>query len=63
METRLWIEIFGVLTGIIYVILEVRQNRLLWPLGILTSSVYIYVFFHILNHFWNGYVSWVSIWR
>jgi len=45
METRLWIEIFGVLTGIIYVILEVRQNRLLWPLGILTSSVYIYVFF------------------
>ena len=40
-----WIEIFGVITGILYVILEVRQNRLLWPLGLLTSATYIYVFF------------------
>jgi nicotinamide mononucleotide transporter len=41
----MWIEIFGVLTGILYVILEVKQNRFLWPLGVLTSGVYIYVFF------------------
>jgi nicotinamide mononucleotide transporter len=41
----MWIEIFGVVTGILYVILEVKQNRLLWPLGILTSATYIYVFF------------------
>lgn len=41
----LWIEIFGVVTGILYVILEVRQNSLLWPLGLLTSATYIYVFF------------------
>lgn len=41
----LWIEIFGVVTGILYVILEVRQNSLLWPLGIITSATYIYVFF------------------
>ena len=40
----LWIEIFGVVTGILYVILEVRQNSLLWPLGLLTSATYIYVF-------------------
>jgi len=39
-------EIFGAITGILFVILEVRQNRLLWPLGILTSAIYIYVFFH-----------------
>lgn len=26
-------------------ILEVRQNRLLWPLGIITSAAYIYIFF------------------
>ena len=41
----MWIEIFGVITGIIYVILEVKQNRLLWPLGIITSAAYIYIFF------------------
>ena len=38
------IEIFGAVTGIAYVILEIRRNILLWPLGILTSAVYIYVF-------------------
>jgi len=41
----MWIEIFGVVTGIIYVILEVRQNRLLWPLGLFTSAAYVYIFF------------------
>jgi nicotinamide mononucleotide transporter len=39
------IEIFGVITGIIYVILEIRQNIWLWPVGIITSAVYIIVFF------------------
>jgi len=41
----MWIEIFGVITGILYVILEVRQNRLLWPLGLVTSAAYVYIFF------------------
>jgi nicotinamide mononucleotide transporter len=41
----LWIEVFGMVTGILYVILEVRQSRMLWPLGIATSATYIYVFF------------------
>jgi nicotinamide mononucleotide transporter len=40
-----WIEIFGAATGIIYVFLEVRQNSWLWPVGIVTSAVYIAVFF------------------
>ena len=38
------IEIFGAITGIIYVFLEIRQNIFLWPLGIITSGVYMYVF-------------------
>ena len=42
----MWIEIFGVVTGILYVILEVKQNRLLWPLGLITSATYVYIFFH-----------------
>jgi nicotinamide mononucleotide transporter len=41
-----WIEIFGAVTGILYVFLEVRQNLWLWPVGIVTSAVYIVVFFH-----------------
>lgn len=38
------IEIFGAATGILYVLLEIRRVILLWPLGIITSAVYIYVF-------------------
>lgn len=41
----MWIELFGVVTGILYVILEVRQNKLLWPLGLITSVAYVYIFF------------------
>lgn len=43
--TSHWLEVFGALTGIIYVFLEIRQNIWLWPVGIVTSSVYILVFF------------------
>jgi nicotinamide mononucleotide transporter len=50
MDIDLWfqnnfIEIFGAITGIIYVFLEIRQNLWLWPVGIITSAVYIWVFF------------------
>lgn len=40
-----YIELFGAITGIIYVFFEIKQNIWLWPLGILTSAVYIWVFF------------------
>jgi len=40
-----YIEVFGALTGILYVILEIRQSIWLWPLGLISSSVYIWVFF------------------
>jgi nicotinamide mononucleotide transporter len=43
--SRNWIEIFGAVTGIVYVFLEIRQNIWLWPVGIVTSAVYILVFF------------------
>ena len=41
----MWIEVLGVVTGLVYVVLEVRQNKLLWPLGLLTSAAYVYIFF------------------
>jgi nicotinamide mononucleotide transporter len=40
-----YIEVFGALTGIIYIFLEIRQTIWLWPVGILTSAVYVWVFF------------------
>lgn len=40
-----YIELFGAVTGILYVMLEIRQNIWLWPVGIVTSAVYIWVFF------------------
>ncbi|MGE5406292.1 MAG: nicotinamide riboside transporter PnuC [Methanosarcina sp.] len=40
-----YIELFGAITGVIYVFLEIRQNIWLWPVGIVTSAVYIWVFF------------------
>jgi len=43
--TNNFIEIFGAVTGIIYVFLEIRQTIWLWPVGIVTSAVYIWVFF------------------
>jgi nicotinamide riboside transporter PnuC len=40
-----YIEIFGAVTGIIYVFLEIRQTIWLWPLGLVTSGVYVWIFF------------------
>jgi nicotinamide mononucleotide transporter len=40
-----YIEVFGAIAGIIYVFLEIRQKIWLWPVGIITSAVYIWVFF------------------
>ena len=40
-----YIEVFGAVAGIIYVFLEIRQNIWLWPVGIITSAVYIWIFF------------------
>jgi nicotinamide mononucleotide transporter len=40
-----YIEIFGAITGIIYVFLEIKQATWLWPVGIITSGVYVWIFF------------------
>ncbi len=40
-----YIEVFGAVAGFVYVFLEIRQTIWLWPVGIITSAVYIWVFF------------------
>jgi nicotinamide mononucleotide transporter len=39
------LEWFGVLTGLIYLYLEIRQHRIMWVVGFITSLVYVWVFF------------------
>ncbi len=40
-----YIEIIGAITGIIYLYFEVKENKWLWPLGLVTSLFYVYIFF------------------
>ncbi len=42
-----YIEILGAITGLIYLYFSIRQIIWLWPLGIITSLLYIYVFYHV----------------
>ena len=50
MNPEFFIEIFGALAGIVYVVLEIYKHRSMWIVGILTSLVYIYIF--ALNGFY-----------
>ena len=40
-----YFEIFTLITGVIYMILEIRQKNFMWVVGILTSLAAMYVFF------------------
>lgn len=39
------LEYFGAFSGLLYLLLEIRQHRAMWIVGILTSLFYIFVFF------------------
>ena len=38
------IEYFGFITGLLYLYWEIRQNNLMWVVGILSAMAYIAVF-------------------
>ena len=40
-----WMQIFTLVTGVIYIILEIRQKNSMWYVGILTSIAAMWVFF------------------
>ncbi len=42
---KLLIEIFGAISGLLYLYFSIRQKIWLWPLGLITSALYVYVFF------------------
>lgn len=41
-----YIELLGAILGIIYVFFSIRQNIYTWPVGLLTSVLYVVVFFN-----------------
>ncbi|MCL2728247.1 MAG: nicotinamide riboside transporter PnuC [Bacteroidales bacterium] len=69
MISDFYIEIFGALTGVVYVALEIYKRPSMWIVGIVTSLVYIYVFaqngFYAmagLNIYYVG-ISVYGLWR
>jgi len=40
-----YIEILGAISGLLYLYFAIRQKIWLWPLGLITSALYIYVFY------------------
>ena len=40
-----WVEICGTITGLIYLWFSIRQSIMTWPMGLLTSLLYILIFF------------------
>ena len=42
---ELLLEYVGVLTGLLYIFLEIKQHRAMWIVGFLTSLLYVFVFF------------------
>lgn len=40
-----WLELFGVVSTIVYLVLSIRQSIWLWPLGALSSALYVAIYF------------------
>jgi len=64
-----FLQIFTLLTGVVYMILEIRQKNLMWVVGILTSLAAMWVFFRqglYASFALNTYyfiTSFVGIWQ
>jgi len=40
-----WVEVTGTILGFVYIFLSIKQNIYTWPVGLLSSALYVYVFF------------------
>jgi nicotinamide mononucleotide transporter len=40
-----YIELLGAILGVVYVLFSIRQNILTWPVGLLSSILYVWIFF------------------
>lgn len=60
-----FMEIFTLLTGVIYIVLEIRQKNFMWVVGVVTSIAAIYTF--MCQHLYasvalNAYYFCISFW-
>ena len=58
-------QIFTLLTGVAYVILEIRQKNLMWAVGVVTGIAAMWVFFRqglYASFGLNTYYLFVSFW-
>ncbi|MDD3300565.1 MAG: nicotinamide riboside transporter PnuC [Bacteroidia bacterium] len=62
-------EIFGAVSGLLYVLLEIRQNKFMWIVGGISALVYLVVFFDSalyasfglqLYYVWASVYGWVK---
>lgn len=51
MET---IEIIGAIIGLLYLYLEYKADKWLWPVGVLMPLIYVYIFFHAKYYAYMG---------
>ena len=64
-----FMQIFTLVTGVIYIILEIRQKSFMWVVGILTSIAAMWVFFRqglYASFLLNGYyfvTAFIGIWQ
>jgi len=40
-----WIEVFGVISGLLFLYFEIKENYLMWPLGLISSALYLVIFY------------------
>lgn len=43
--TNNYIELLATIFGLLYILLSIKQNIWCWPAGLITSALYVYVFF------------------
>ena len=57
-----WIEIFAVITGLLYVYLQIKQNKTMWIVGFISSAIFVYILFSAQIYAQMGiYVYYVGI--
>jgi nicotinamide mononucleotide transporter len=62
--TENYVEVLAVIFSILYLLFAIRQNILLWPLGIISAVLYMFVFFQAkfyADMALNGYYFLISI--
>jgi len=54
MPKEIIIEIIGAIFALLYLILEIRQKRIMWVVGFISSAFYVYIFFQAKFYAYMG---------